>query len=134
MARSYLWGCLGLILSGTVAAAQDREAPEYFLDAVIATSTAQTLALSCDAVSLNPVNTAQLSQRVLVQLEADGFDTSREDLGMADASDALAERQDAFVEKHGLNTDAGEDSVCAAAEAEIDEGSAIGKLLLALDE
>ena len=136
MARRHLpTGLSGLILAGATAlAAEERPAPDYFLDAVIEISTAQSLALSCTEVSVNPAAMALATDQLIDRLVADGFDINAEGLGMADSSDGLAARQDAFLARHGLANGAGEAAVCAAAEAEMAAQSGIGGLLLAVED
>ena len=110
--------------------AQERPAPDYFLDAVLAMDTSQRLAVSCPAVSVNPAAAAKYSQDVLDRLTADGFDLSVPGMGMESAEAPLAARQQAFMAKHGLSDGAAQDVVCAAARAEIAEGTQIGQLLI----
>lgn len=107
-----------------------KPAPDYFVETVVATTTAQQLALSCAALSLNPPVVQQATSEVLSRLEADGFDVGRTDGGMDDPSDRFTALQQAFLQKHGLREGIDEASVCRAGMAEINEGSEIGSYLL----
>ena len=120
-----------LCSAGAAQAAELRAAPEYYLAALIDSSTAQQLALSCSDLSVDPVRMARLSRDIIDRLEADGFTMTADNTGMADASDILAARQADFVSKHGLQA-ADEARVCAAGRAEIAEGSGMGLLLIDL--
>ncbi len=115
-------------LAGT--AQETKPAPEYYLQAVVAFTAAETLARSCRTISVDPAALTGEAERVLTQLEADGFDTTRADAGMQDPTEELNRRLVALMEKHGLETGAGEDEVCAAARAEMAEGGAIADFLL----
>ena len=110
--------------------AQDRAAPGYYIEALVATTAAQQLALACPQVSVNPVNAKLYAEEVMARLEADGFDLTAPDLGMSDATGALEAQRLAFLNRHGLGEGAAQDVVCTAARAEIAEGGAIGHLLL----
>jgi hypothetical protein len=109
--------------------AADRPAPEYYLEALIDTTTAQQLALSCPTLSVDLAAMAEASGVVINRLEVDGFTMTAEQTGMTDSADALAARQDAFVAKHGLDTPS-PDLVCAAGKAEIAEGTKMGSFLI----
>ncbi|WP_172676925.1 DUF5333 family protein [Aestuariivita boseongensis] len=107
-----------------------RPAPGYFLDAIVATSTAQQLARSCPEVSVDPVVISRSTGEVLGQLEADGFDVNQSDMGMLDASADIKSRQDAFLAKHSLADGASTEAVCAAAKLEIADETLIGSYLV----
>ena len=74
------------------------------------------------------------SGAVLTQLEADGFDVNAADMGMLDASADIQARQEAFVAKHGLAEGASTEAVCAAARAEMADGTDIGTYLVEVAE
>lgn len=118
----------------TPAWAELRPAPDYFLDAIVATSTAQELARSCPSVSIDPVVVGKASGDVLGRLEAEGFDINSNDMGMQDASAAIKLRQDDFVAKHGLADGANPADVCAAARIEMAEGTQIGTYLVEVSQ
>lgn len=109
--------------------ASERPAPEYYLDALIDTTTAQQLALACPTLSVNLPRVAQATGDVIARLEEDGFTMTAEQTGMEDATDALASRQNAFVSKYGLQ-DPSAEAVCAAGRAEIQEGTVMGSYLI----
>ena len=121
-------------VTGSVAFAADRPAPAYFLDVVMASSTAQQLALACPSISVDVIVVAKASGEVMTQLETDGFDTTTDSLGMTDTSDAFAARQDAFLARHDLQDGATADVVCAAARAEMAQGTLIGSYLMEAPE
>lgn len=118
----------------SAAQAADRPAPAYFVDAVMATTTAKQLALACPQISINPVVVSKDAEAVMNQLNTDGFDTSLESLGMVDPSQDIAVMQVAFMDKHKLAEGAAAKIVCAAAKAEIAEGSRIGTYLLEVEQ
>ncbi|PWJ12479.1 DUF5333 family protein [Jannaschia seohaensis] len=116
------------------AAAEDlRSAPDYFVESVMRTSTANILAVNCAGLSVDLGAISQLSAEILDRLTEDGFTPRILAEEMADPSEAIAVLQDAFLAKHGLATGASEAAVCAAGRAEIAEGSEIGALLLEVD-
>lgn len=119
---------LGVMPFGALAGGE-RPAPDYYLDVLIATTTAQQLALSCPTLSVNLPAMAEASGAVINRLSEDGFDMTAEKTGMADASAAIAARQTAFVEKYGLDAPT-EARVCAAGRAEIAAGTVMGSYLI----
>jgi hypothetical protein len=129
-------GALGLavtaaLLAAGAAQAQDlKPAPAYYLDAVVAFTAAEALARSCSTVSVDPVQATAESGRLLDQLRADGFDTTRADAGMEDPTEALNARLTGLMEKHGLAAGATEAQVCAAARAEMAEGGMLAGFLV----
>lgn len=124
-----IWTLIATGLAATPAMAEMRPMPDYFVTALVATSAAQAVALSCPRLSVNPVAAVRASERLLAQLEADGFDPGDPASGMDAGTDALLASQQAFMDKHGLDG-AGADQVCAAGLREISEGTAIGQLLV----
>ena len=125
---------VALGLTASVAWADLRPAPGSFLDTVVAASTAQQLALACPILSINPGVITEASSQVMARLEDEGFDITREDLGMEDATAAIRARQNAFLEKHGLFDGAPTADVCASGISEIAEATAIGQFLLEVPE
>lgn len=123
-----------LAICASVAQAADRPAPAYFVDAVMATTTAKQLALACPQISINPVVVSGDAEVVMDQLSTDGFDTALESLGMVDPSQDIAAMQIAFMDKHKLAEGAATETVCTAAKAEIAEGSRIGTYLLEVEQ
>lgn len=125
---------ISLALCATPALADLRPAPGYFLDAIVATSTAQQLARSCPTVSIDPVVVSNATGEVLERLASDGFDVNQSDMGMLDASADIKARQDAFVAKHDLQNGADTDAVCAAAQMEMAEDTQIGRYLVEVSQ
>ena len=111
-------------------AAQDLKAPpEYYLDAVMDFTMAEQLARSCSRLSVRADVMQARSAEVLARLDADGFDTTRADAGMTDPTMEILQRQQAFVERHGLLEAPSEAQVCAAGLAEIASASQMGSFL-----
>lgn len=107
-----------------------RPAPDYYVNAIIDITIAQTLARSCTTISLDPPKFEQLTDAVLAQLTDDGFDPDRPHEQMVDPGEQFAALQTAFMDKHALVEGIGEAEVCAASKAEIAEGTGIGNLLI----
>lgn len=120
---------LGAACLAGPAMAELREMPDYFVEALVSTSAAQAVALSCAAISINPVSAVQASEALLIQLEADGVDVSDPSASFTSGDDKLAAAQAVFMNKHQLEG-AGMDAVCAAGRSEIAEMTAIGLLLV----
>ena len=116
------------------AAQELRPAPDYYLDAVVAFTAAESLAVACSEVSVDLQAVRVASGEILQQLEADGFDTSRPDAGIEDPSAVLNERLAALMNSHGLSSGADEDAVCAAARAEMSEGGLLAGYLVEVPE
>lgn len=110
-------------------AAAETVAPDYYLDALFAVSTAERLAQFCPDVdvSLEAANSA--SELLLSRLATDGIvgDALTE---LSGVEAGVGSRQAAFMERHALAAPSTND-ICAAAFSEIDEGSALGQLLVA---
>ncbi len=123
-----------IAVCASAAQAADRPAPVYFVDAVMATTTAKQLALACPQISINLAVVGDDAEVVMDQLKADGFDTGTETLGMVDPSQDISVMQVAFMDKHKLAEGAATETVCTAAKAEIAEGSRIGTYLLEVDQ
>ena len=111
-----------------------RPAPDYFVAAVVASTTAQQLAVSCDTLSLDPPKVQTLTANVLEKLDEDGFDISRADGGMLAPDDRFELLQQAFMLKHDLTGVITSEMVCAAGLAEIAEDTPIGRLLVELEQ
>ncbi|MEL6913269.1 MAG: DUF5333 family protein [Pseudomonadota bacterium] len=118
-------------LLGAGAASAEAVAPDYYLDALFAVTTAERLAQFCPEVDVSLAAANAASEALLSRLAEDGL-----------VGDALTElsgveygvglRQASFMERHGLNAPSVEE-ICAAAEAEMAEGSALGGLLMVSD-
>jgi len=124
-----IWTFTAAALFAGPATAELREMPDYFVEALVATSTAQAVALSCPALSVNPIAAVQASDGLLAKLQADGIDVSDPASSFLPGDDKLAAAQTAFMDKHALDG-AGAEAVCAAGKAEIAEGTSIGALLV----
>lgn len=120
-----------VVLQAGFANAQDlKPAPDYYLDAVVAFTAAETLARSCRTVSVDPVALTNESERILKRLADDGFDTTRPDAGMVDPSEELNSRLVALMTDYGLKNGSEEDEVCAAAREVMAESGQISGFLL----
>ena len=127
---------LAVALPG-LAAAQERvllPAPDYFIAAVVASTTAQELARACPTLSLNPPKLQEMTSNLLLQLEDDGFDIGRPDAGMESSEERFVERQQMFLHTHGLDKNPSTEKVCAAGLSEIASESDIGALLVEVTE
>nr|WP_255569787.1 DUF5333 family protein [Actibacterium sp. 188UL27-1] len=121
-----------LTLAGDVQAQEPRPAPGYFVDIVMATTTAQQLALSCPSLSFDIVAASRATEPVVARLAEDGFDPDQLDTQITGFSELIADKQAAFVAKHGLAENPGADAVCAAGAAEIAASSDVGAYLLSV--
>ena len=121
------------LLAAVPAMADTRPMPDYFVSALVATSAAQALALSCAEISVNPVAVVKASETLLSKLQADGFDPNDPSAGMDNGEAELGAAQQAFMDKHQLDG-AASGAVCAAGRAEISEGTEIGNLLVEVPE
>ncbi len=140
MADARLWdgGMIRFAAIGALTAApafaQDdvelRPAPEWFVEAVVAVTTAEQLARSCSTLSLEGQTVHEATTEVIVRLREAGFDTDRPDGGMEPSTEAFRAHQNAFLDKHGLSGEITEEMVCAAGRAEMAEGSKIGEYLM----
>ena len=117
------------ILAAVPALAETRPMPDYFVSALVATSAAQALALSCSELSVDPVAIVKASEALFDKLEADGFDPNDPSAGMDNGDAKLGAAQQVFMDKYQLDGATG-DAVCAAGRAEMSEGTEIGALLV----
>ncbi|WP_298257145.1 DUF5333 family protein [uncultured Litoreibacter sp.] len=111
------------------ALADMRPMPDYFVSALVATSAAQSLALSCAELRVDPLAVIQASEALQMKLEADGFNSKDPFVDMESGEAQLTKAQQVFADKHQLETASGE-AVCAAGRSEISQGSDIGALLV----
>jgi hypothetical protein len=124
-----------LLLGAMPAAAQGTQpAPDYFVEAAMASSTASAIAASCPRLSIDPAAASRESADVLARLIEDGFEPRTLTETMADPSEAIATLQRAFLAKHALAEGADQDAVCDAGLVEIAEESRIGGLLVEVEQ
>ncbi|PRY21514.1 hypothetical protein CLV78_109127 [Aliiruegeria haliotis] len=123
---------LALVVAAGTASAQDKQpAPGYFIDTIVATTTAQNIALACPTLSFELLRASRVSGKVLEQLAKDGFDEANLEATMEDPAERIRAAQTAFLDKHDLPKQGAEfEAVCAAGLAEIAEGTEIGLYLL----
>lgn len=118
--------CAAMACAAPLAA--DTAAPEYYLDAIFAASTAERLAEFCSRIDVDLVASVQASNALLSQLEGDGIEGNAV-FELSGIEAGVGARQAAFVARHGLDAP-DEGRICAAADAEIMAESAIGALLV----
>lgn len=125
-----LW--LAALLAAAPACAEDLPpAPDYFIEGVFDTTTAQTLALSCPDLSFAIQAASVFSGEVMGRMAQAGFDVMSPDGVQVSGFDAgIKALQDAFVARHGLIADPGTDNVCRAGRAEIAAATGIGRFLI----
>lgn len=103
-------------------------APDYYVDALFAVSTAELLVNFCGDVGLSTERLNAQAEAVLDRLSEDGF-AGDQIVHLSGVEDGVASRQDAFMARHGLESPT-EALICAAARQEIAEGTAIGAVLV----
>ncbi|MEM1233874.1 MAG: DUF5333 family protein [Pseudomonadota bacterium] len=108
--------------------AADTTAPTYYIEALFAVSTAETLTEFCPRVGFDPRAANAQAEAVLDQLAADGI-TGDALLSLTGIEAGVADLQSAFTARYGLASPT-EDAICAAAQAEMTAGSAIGRVLV----
>lgn len=113
-------------LAGHSANAQTT-APDYYIEALFAVSTAEQLANFCPRVGLDLQATNEASEALLVRLREDGIEGDAI-LALGGVEAGVVELQDAFVETHGLSQPT-EELLCDAAAAEIADGTVVGQYL-----
>lgn len=104
-------------------------APGYFIEAVVATTTAQQLIRYCQGIRLDIEAVQDATHQVMMRLNSDGFDISRPDGGMSGAQERIETAQKEFMLKHGLEGVITNEMVCAAARTEIADDTLVGSLL-----
>lgn len=126
---------IALCCMATPGFAQDKlPAPDYFVDTVMATSTAQMLAVSCPTLSIDLARASILSDGVLARLAEDGFEPDTIEARMEDPSAAVGALQEAFVAKHGLVGQVTAERLCEVGRVEMAEGTGIGSLLMGVSQ
>ncbi|MEM6275781.1 MAG: DUF5333 family protein [Pseudomonadota bacterium] len=111
-----------------VSVAAETSAPDYYIEALFAVSTAETLTEFCPAVGFDPRAANAQAEGVLNRLAEDGI-TGDALLSLTGIEAGVADLQAAFTERYALANPT-EDSICAAAQAEMTAGSAIGRVLV----
>jgi len=120
---------LGAIASlWSLTAQAQTAAPDYYVEALFAVSTAERLVEFCPEVGLDTFAVNAQAEAVLDRLAADGV-TGDALLGLTGVEEAVAALQDAFTERHGLATPS-EARICDAARAEIAAESVLGQILV----
>ncbi|MEM6727754.1 MAG: DUF5333 family protein [Pseudomonadota bacterium] len=127
--RSTLLLTLGFLGAPALA---ETPAPDYYLDALFAVSTAELLSNFCTGVALDPVLANAALETVLADLATDGI-RGDDILALGGVEAGVGARQDAFMARYEL-AEPSEERICAAAQSEIAEGSAIGGFLVQSSE
>ncbi|MEM1373826.1 MAG: DUF5333 family protein [Pseudomonadota bacterium] len=118
----------GPCVVGASSAAAETQAPDYYIEALFAVSTAETLTEFCPDVGFDPGAANAQAEAVLNQLAADGI-TGDAILALTGIEAGVAALQSAFTQRYAL-TSPTEDAICAAAQAEMSADSAIGRVLV----
>ena len=107
--------------------AQADPAPDYYVEALFAVSTAERLAQVCAEVELDVEAALGAAEEALARLDADGItgEMVTQLTGIEAGGGAL---QDAFMAQYGLESPS-ESAICAAAQAEVTAESAVGAVL-----
>jgi hypothetical protein len=128
-----VWFC-GAVLLASAAVAQERSAaPEYFVQTLMATATAENIAELCPTLSFDAAAAADRSTEVMERLAAEGHDTKNLTATLQDPAERVRAMQNKFLGRYGLQRTGGDDKlVCDAGMAEIAQGSEIGSFLSVL--
>ncbi|MEM9349351.1 MAG: DUF5333 family protein [Pseudomonadota bacterium] len=123
------FGMLAMIAAASTgqSAAAQLAAPDYYIEALFAVSTAEQLANFCPEIAFNLHHAERMSTALLKRLADDGIEGDA--LSTLNGVEAgVATLQDGFVARHSLGSPTGE-AVCDVARSEIAEASAIGAYL-----
>lgn len=115
-------------VSAPLVAQSLRPVPEYFAEAIFASSMAASLAELCGAVQLDAQTISARRDALLERLAQDGFDPQNAMAQMQDPTGQVHALQSAFLEKYPLES-ATQAQVCTAAISEIGNETLIGSLL-----
>lgn len=121
--------CLSALVPLAVDAQELRPVPDYFAEAIFASSMASSLADYCGAVAVNADAFAEKRTELLAQLAEDGFDPDTAMAQMMDPTGQVHALQSAFLEKYPLEAST-QAQVCTAALSEMGRGTLIGSLLV----
>ena len=113
--------------------AAPKEAPQYFIDGIFEATTAETLANFCPDVQLNIQQAQAQAEYLLTRLSEDGFGDVSQFVSLDGIDGGVLELQSQYMEDKGL-TGADQARVCAVAQTEIDDQSAIGAYLVRVSE
>ena len=109
-------------------AADLRPVPDYFAEAIFASTMATSLAEICDTVEISVAVLAEKRTELIDRLTADGFDGENAMSEMQDPTGKVHRLQADFLEKYPLDAKTSFEA-CQAAFDEIDAGTLIGSLL-----
>ncbi|MEM9436603.1 MAG: DUF5333 family protein [Pseudomonadota bacterium] len=123
---------LALTWAGVSSASAEIAAPDYYIEALFAVSTAEQLANFCPEIAFDLSYANTRSNALLERLAGDGISGDALTV-MAGIEEGVAKLQEAFVARHGLASPSG-DVVCEVARSEIAEASAVGAYLKDVDE
>ena len=106
-----------------------RPVPDYFAEAIFASTMAGSLAEFCPSVRVDADAVAKRREELILRLESDGFDRENAMEQMQDPTGQVHSLQSAFLEKYALE-EATEAQVCTAALSEIGNRTLMGSLLV----
>ena len=121
-----------LALCAAPAAAQEA-APRYLVEGIFASYAAQSLAVACPTLSIDPVAMRDLAQDTLGRFQAEGGTRGDERQRLEATEPEMQVLREAFLARHGLAEGAPAEEACAAGRTEMEEGSAIGALLVEVE-
>ncbi|WP_147124538.1 DUF5333 family protein [Shimia ponticola] len=110
----------------------EQQAPDYFVEVMFNTTTAERLAQFCPTVTVNAVHAQLQSEALVNRLTDEGYGDVTSFGTLAGLEEGVAELQAAFLETHAL-AGAGPDRVCEVAQAEIENATALGAYLMVID-
>ena len=110
----------------------EQKAPDYFIEVMFNTTTAERLAQFCPTVSVNSAYAQRQSEALVSRLSEDGYGDVSTFGELAGLEDGVAQMQDDFLARHGL-AGAGVDRVCEVAHAELEDQTSLGAYLTSVD-
>jgi hypothetical protein len=122
------------VFGAGVASATDAPLPDYFVQTVIHSTAAESLAQHCDTLALKPETISSDSSTTLDRLLAEGVDVEKASNASIEATNAIIRGGlDAFVAKHGLDG-AKPEAACLAGLVEIGKGTPVGRYLREIEQ
>jgi len=110
----------------------EQQAPDYFIEVMFNTTTAERLAQFCQTVTVDTLHAQAQSEALINRLGEDGYGDVTSFGTLAGLEEGVVAMQTAFLEEYGL-AGAGPERVCEVAEAEIDQGTTLGAYLVRID-
>ncbi|MEM1302264.1 MAG: DUF5333 family protein [Pseudomonadota bacterium] len=110
----------------------EQQAPDYFIEVMFNTTTAERLAQFCPTVTVDSSHAQEQSEALVERLGADGYGDVTDFGNLSGLEDGVAAMQVAFLEKHSI-AGAGPDRVCEVAKEEIEGETSLGAFLVEID-